>query len=291
MVTGGTGFVGSKVAARLLSEGHEVWVTGREGEAGCPRGATMIPWGDAGSEGFDACLHQAANNDTLDGDSWAMMSSNVFEPARLFHSLARNGCRRFVYASSTAVYGNSPAPYREDSRPEPLNIYAKSKLAFDEFAPDFADETGSVVFGLRYCNVYGPGEDHKGRRASMIMHLCSQMISGSRPRIFTGGEQRRDWIYIDDVVDANMACLEADSGGIFNVACGRSVSFNHLVSAINRELGSNLEPEYFECPFKHAYQNNTEADISKAREGLGWSPKISVEEGIRRYLSFLGAAL
>lgn len=290
LVTGGTGFVGSNLAARLVSLGHDVWATGRDGEAGAPEGCALVGWEEACSMGFDACMHQAANNDTLDA-SWDMMDSNVFAPARMFHRLAANGCGRFVYASSTAVYGNLPAPYREDGGTDPLNLYAKSKLAFDEFAAGFAEESGSLVFGLRYCNVYGPGESHKGRRASMVMQLALQMMSGQRPRIFRDGGQRRDWVYVDDAVDANVACLGASEGGVFNVAGGRSVSFNDLVGVLNGALGTSLEPEYLDCGFKDRYQNDTECDIGRARERLGWSPRHTIESGSRAYLALLGAGL
>lgn len=291
LVTGGTGFVGGRLAGRLVADGHEVWVTGRDGESGVPRGAVLTTADEARLYCFDACMHQAANNDTLDGDERGMMEANVFGPARMFQSLAARGCRRFVYASSTAVYGNMQAPYSESTIPQPLNVYAVSKLAFDEFAAGFASETGSAVFGLRYCNVYGPGEAHKGRRASMVMHLARQMASGERPRIFRHGEQRRDWVYVDDVVEANLACLSATGGGVFNVAGGRGVSFNELVAIINSALGTGLEPEYTECPFAGSYQGNTECDISKARDLLGWSPRFTLEAGVGEYLPLLRASL
>lgn len=291
LVTGGTGFVGSNLARRLAGSGHEVWITGSGSEAGVSDGCTLVEWESAASMEFDACMHQAANNNTLDWDSWGMLGANVFEPAKLFHSLASRGCRRFVYASSTAVYGNSPAPYKESTEPNPLNIYAKSKLAFDEFARGFADEAQSLVFGLRYCNVYGPGEGHKGRRASMILQLAEQMISGSRPKIFRSGEQKRDWVYVDDVVEANLACLKADKDGIFNVAGGRAVSFNHLVRVLNDAIGCDLGPEYIECDFAEKYQSNTECDISKAAEVLGWRPAFTIESGVAKYLSFLRSGL
>lgn len=290
LVTGGTGFVGSNLAKSLLGLGHQVWVTGNEHEAGLVSGCELVGWGDAMNLEVDACMHQAANNDTLDGSS-GMMESNVFLPSKMFHRLAARGCRRFVYASSTAVYGNGPAPYVENSRPEPLNAYAISKLAFDEFAAGFAQESESLVFGLRYCNVYGPGEFHKGRRASMVMQLALRMMSGQRPRIFRDGGQKRDWVYVDDVVGANLACLGASQGGIFNVAGGRSVSFNRLVEIINDSLGTSLEPDYMECDFKDRYQNDTECDISKAKACLGWSPSFTIESGVRAYLPLLGPRL
>lgn len=291
LITGGTGFVGSNLARKMVRLGHEVWVTGSDGEAGVPEGCSVVGWGVAQSMAFDACMHQAANNDTLDGDWEGMMESNVFGPARLFHRLAACGCRKFVYASSTAVYGNRPAPYRESTEPNPLNAYATSKLAFDEFAKGFAEESESKVFGLRYCNVYGPGEGHKGRRASMILQLVHQMMGGFRPRIFKGGEQKRDWVYVEDVVDANLACLSSEAGGIFNVAGGRGVSFNHLVGVLNKAMGLDMEPDYMECPFGDSYQTNTECDISRAAELLGWRPRFTVESGVDAYLSFLGPRL
>lgn len=291
LITGGTGFVGSNLSRKMVRLGHEVWVTGSDGEAGVPEGCSVVGWGEAQSMAFDACMHQAANNDTLDGGWEGMMESNVFGPARLFHRLAAHGCRRFVYASSTAVYGNTTAPYRECAETKPLNAYATSKLAFDEFAKGFAEESESKVFGLRYCNVYGPGEAHKGRRASMILQLALQMMGGNRPRIFRGGEQKRDWVYINDVVEANLACLESEVGGVFNVAGGRGVSFNYLVGVLNESMGLRLEPEYIECPFGESYQTNTECDISMAAEVLGWRPEFTLESGVAEYLSFLGSRL
>lgn len=291
LVTGGTGFVGSNISARLLAEGHEVWVTGAEGEAGLCGGARLVPWGEASRGRFDVCFHQAANNDTLDGDAERMNAANVFGPAALFYSLLRGGCGRFVYASSTAVYGNRPAPYTEETPPNPLNVYARSKLAFDEFAAGFAEETGAAVFGLRYCNVYGPGESHKGRRASMVFHLSVQVLSGRRPRIFRDGEQRRDWVHVSDVVEANLACLSAGSGGVFNVAGGEGVSFNRLVGLVNAAAGTGLEPEYIECGFGASFQTNTECDVSRAREQIGWSPRYDIERGVGEYLPLLRASL
>jgi len=291
IVTGGTGFVGYNLASRLIGMGHEVFVTGSPDEAGIPEGARLVGWAAAGAMEFDACMHQAANNDTMEGDLQKVMRANVFEPARLFNSLASKGCRKFVYASSAAVYGNGPAPYRESQEAKPLNPYAVSKLAFEEFAADFARETASSVIGLRYCNVYGPGESHKGRRSSMILQLRNQMASGSRPRIFRDGEQRRDWVYVDDAVEANVAGLESDKSGVFNVAGGRAVTFNYMVEVINRCMGTELEPEYIDCDFKDRFQTNTECDISEAQKVLGWRPSLTFEEGVEQYLSFLGSPL
>jgi len=291
LVTGGSGFIGRRLSEALVRGGHDVSAVCREGESGPPVGCAKVEWEEAQGMRFDACVHQAANNDTLDDDSWGMMRVNVFRPSKLFLSLARKGCHLFVHASTAAVYGNSPAPYTEENLPGPLNLYARSKLAFDEWSSDFAVETGSKVFALRYCNVYGPGESHKGRRASMIFHIARSIAAGQRPRIFADGNQVRDWVYVDDVVEANLACLSASKGGVFNIAGGAGASFNRIVEVVAREMGNEVTPEYVECPFEERFQTDTRCDISKAKKELGWSPKRDVESGIREYLSLLGAAL
>jgi ADP-L-glycero-D-manno-heptose 6-epimerase len=291
LVTGGTGFIGKKIAERLLESGHSVFVTGSDGESGIPHGSELVRWDSVKSMRFDACFHQSANNDTLDMDLKKTMDENVFSPSNLFNHLAAEGCRKFVYASSAAVYGNGRTPYKESQEKNPLNAYAVSKLAFEEFASDFGVETKSSVVGLRYCNVYGPGECHKGRRASMVMHIINRMKEGLRPRIFRDGEQKRDWIYVEDVVEANISCLGFEGSGVFNVAGGRAVTFNYIVELINGITGKSLSPEYIECEFADRFQTNTECDISSAERELGWRPSISFEDGVEKYLSFLGTPL
>lgn len=291
LVTGGCGFIGGKLCRALVREGFEVFSLMHEGDSDPYPPITPVRWSEARDLKFDMCYHQAANNDTMDENLASMAESNVLMPSSLFESLRKNGCRKFVYASSTAVYGNSPRPYTELSAVEPLNAYAESKLAFEDFAEDFARETGLTVLGLRYCNVYGPGECHKGKRSSMVRQILIRMISGLRPRIFTDGEQKRDWVHVDDVVRANIACMGCERSGVVNIAGGRSFSFNEIIEKVNKELGSDIKAEYLECDFKERYQNETECDISRAKEWIGWMPNITMDRGIKDYASFLGASL
>jgi ADP-L-glycero-D-manno-heptose 6-epimerase len=171
---------------------------------------------------------------------------------------------------------------RESQTPDPLNIYAFSKLCMERLAKKYSARLAHPVIGLRYSNVYGPGEDHKGKLASMIHQLAKQMRAGKRPRIFRAGEQKRDFVYIDDVVRANVAALRAKETGAYNVGAGRAWSFNEVVAELNRVLGTKLDPEYFENPYGFT-QDHTEVDLALSRRVLGYEPKYDLKAGIDAY--------
>lgn len=269
LVTGGTGFIGSHLTRKLLSLGHSVSVTGREK---IPDGATV------GGAEFDACFHLAADNDTLSRDAGAMFRANLIEPTALFKKLLTAGCRTFVYASSFAVYGPSPSPQKENSPKMPLNPYAESKLAFEAFCSQFPAD---AVIGLRYSNVYGPGEAHKGRRASMVHQIYTKISSGETPKLFFPGTQRRDWVYVGDVVDMNLWALGQKGRAVYNCGSGTAATFNDVVAAVNAALGTDAVPEYIPCPFPERFQSDTLADMSKAKSH-GFVPKYSLSEGVQK---------
>jgi len=289
LVTGGTGFIGSNLVRELVKN-HEVTVIGTKSEVPTPGIKKFlslhfngIDWSQIA--GMDVVFHQGANNNTLDQDKGEMWRGNVDAPIRLFCRALDGGCKKFVYASSTAVYGNSPAPYVEDTTPiRPLNPYAESKVAFDDFAMRFAKDNDVSVVGLRYCNVYGPGEDHKGPRASMIHQIAYQMLKGKSPKIFEHGGQKRDWIYVKDVVKANLLAMEFEGSDIFNCGFGKAVSFNDIVRLLNDILRMRLKPEYIPNPYKESYQTFTECDMKKARIALRFEPEYNVESGMSNYL-------
>ncbi|MFH1443111.1 MAG: NAD-dependent epimerase/dehydratase family protein, partial [Candidatus Micrarchaeota archaeon] len=224
LVTGGTGFIGSNLAGRLIREGWGVTITGRKGEQEIPELKNPVVEGDLGKiewhklGRFDAVFHQAAITDTLVTDEKEMMRVNCEEARRLFEFAKESGCKKIVYASSTAVYGAGKTPYRETDDPVPLNAYGRSKLELDKFAMKFASENQDMtVVGLRYCNVYGQGESHKGKMASMALQIAKQMKIGN-PKLFKWGEQKRDYIFVKDVVEANLLALEAKKSVVLN--CG-----------------------------------------------------------------------
>ncbi|MDP3645515.1 MAG: NAD-dependent epimerase/dehydratase family protein [bacterium] len=286
LVTGGTGFIGSNIVEALIARGDEVLITGHDAEQR-PKGFTGkflqpsllgLDWDSIGH--IDALIHEAAINETQSTDEREMMRANVDSSLALFEYAVKNGCKHIVYASSTAVYGDGPTPYKEDQELRPLTAYARSKKALDEKATAFAAARPEVtVVGLRYCNVYGPGESHKGRRASMIYQIAQQMKKGN-PRIFKDGSQTRDYIYVKDVVAANLLALSAKESAVVNCGSGQATSFNEVINILNEAMGLNRTPEYFENPIASTYQNHTECDMSLAKQKLGFVPTFDIKKEI-----------
>jgi len=189
-----------------------------------------------------------------------------------------------VYASSGATYGNAPAPQTVGCE-DPANIYGFSKLAMDHLAYDWMKKTDLPIVGLRYFNVYGPREFFKNKTASMVLQFGHQILSAKSPRLFEGSDKiLRDFIYIDDVIQANIKACNPKNSGVYNVGTGKARSFQDIVDILQKELGTNLPCEYIPNPYVGQYQFFTQADIEPTREFLGYEPEVTLEEGIRRYL-------
>ena len=304
LVTGGTGFIGGALTRELLKQGHNVFVTGKEQHV--PPGAVMLNthltglnWTALSKKNIDVVYHLAANNDTQNQDEDDMIRANFDAPCYMFNAMHRFGCKKFIYASSTAVYGNEPAPYFEDTTPlNPLTIYGKSKAMFDAFAMNFAEQRPDIsVIGLRYCNVYGEGEQHKGKRASMIYQLLDKFYNGylwsdmvgpnyQSPALFEFGEQSRDWIYIQDVIKANLLALDYKGSNIYNCGSGVATSFNRLVEIINEIKGKNWKVNYIPNPIAETYQNYTCCNIDKIQKDLGFTVDYPIELGLGVMMKF-----
>lgn len=294
VVTGGAGFIGSNLAFELERKGAQVTVLDDfsagnfknlrsfKGEV-IAQSVNDFSWEKLGS--LDVIFHQAALTDTTVTDEKRMMFNNL-EGFRKVLEFAAAKKIKLIYASSAGVYGNEPAPQREKGTLSPLNIYAYSKFAGDQLAIRAAMEARITIVGLRYFNVFGMGEQHKGKYASMIYQLAEQMRSGKRPRIFHDGEQTRDHIYIKDVVDANLKALETKESGIANIGTGKATSFNRIIEILNDILGTRLEPDYFDNPYGF-YQNSTQADTAEAKRLFGFEARWSVEVGMKEYLTTL----
>jgi ADP-L-glycero-D-manno-heptose 6-epimerase len=216
-------------------------------------------------------------------DQRKMMHNNV-EGFRNLLDLAIRWGSRVVWASSAATYGRGPSPNKESQKPSPLNVYGYSKLAMEHLAAQHAPRLKHPIVALRYFNIYGPGEQHKGKFASMIHQLAKQMRAGNRPRIFKNGEQKRDFVYIDDVMAANVAAMTSKQSGVFNVGSGAAASFNDVVAQLNRVLKTDLPPDYIDNPYDF-FQTHTEADLTQSRAVLGYSPQYDLQKGVDAYFA------
>ena len=309
IVTGGAGFIGSNLVKALNDKGlTDVLVVDDLTEGVKFRNLVdcqvidyldkdeflqMVKQEKDFTEKIEAIFHQGACSTTTEWDGRYMMENNYTYSKELLH-YCLNHKIPFIYASSAAVYGTGEN-FREAKENEaPVNVYGYSKYLFDEYVRRFVTEPESQVVGLRYFNVYGPREQHKGSMASVAWHLNQQIQASGKVRLFEGsggyanGDQRRDFIHVDDVVKVNLWMLENSACGIVNVGTGESRPFNDVAKAIVNWHGQG-EVEYIEFPehLKDSYQSFTEADISSLRQ-LGYKNDfLSVEDGVKQYLDVI----
>lgn len=228
---------------------------------------------------FDYIFHEAAISDTTVMDQDVILRANVNAYKDLLEMSLRHGAK-MIYASSAGTYGNTQAPNIVGKGEIPENVYGFSKLCMDKLTYKFLKENPTHIIGLRYFNVYGENELYKGKTASMILQLGIQALKNKKVRLFKMGEQKRDFVYVQDVVMANIKAISGKSG-IYNVGSGESRSFNDIVKCLQNEFGE-FEVEYFDNPYKF-FQNHTHADIEPTKEALGYNPQYKLEDGIKKY--------
>lgn len=296
LVTGGAGFVGSNIAWTLCEQGHEVTVIDNFSSGNFKnllgfKGDVMpydVYFELPGGVYFDAIFHEAAITDTTIHDQKLMMEQNVEAFRNVLDFAAEMEIPRVVYASSAGTYGNTPCPMKEEKAPQPENVYGFSKAVMDNVAKEYASKNQQMkIVGLRYFNVYGPREYYKGHTASMIYQLYNQMKAGKNPRIFKHGEQMRDFVYVKDVVQANLCALGAKESCVVNVGYGTARTYNDVIKCLNKEMGLNMETEYIDNPYASFFQLKTEADLTNAKAKISYEPKWNLEDGIADYVKIL----
>ncbi len=304
LVTGGAGFIGSAIARALLARGDKVRVLDnffsgkRENLAEVARDVELIE-GDVrdaaavarACAGVEVVFHEAAIPSVPRSlaDPLASNDANITGTLNLLHEAKRAGVRRVVYAASSSAYGDTPTlPKIETMTPAPLSPYAVSKLAGEHYCAVFAGAYGLETVSLRYFNVFGARQDPKSEYAAVIPRFVTAGLVGKGVTIFGDGTQSRDFCYIDNTVEANLAAASAPaagaSGRVFNVACGAATSLNDVVKMIGEALGKSIPVTYAQArvgDVKHSL-----ADIAAARSALGYKAAVSFQEGLRRSIAW-----
>jgi ADP-L-glycero-D-manno-heptose 6-epimerase len=232
---------------------------------------------------FDYIFHEAAISDTTALEQDLMIKTNVNAYKDLLDlAVAHNA--NMIYASSAATYGNAESPQKV-GREAPNNVYGFSKLSMDHLSRQYMKTENISIVGLRYFNVYGANEYFKNSTASMVLQFGHQILAGKNPKLFEGSDKiLRDFIYIGDIIQANIKAMKPKENGIYNVGTGKARSFQDIVDILQKELGTTLECEYIPNPFIGSYQFHTEADIETSKEFLGYNPSYEMEDGIKAYV-------
>ena len=301
LVTGGAGFIGSHLAEELVRRGHTVRVadsliTGKR------RNLDHIPdveflegdladmaFASRAVAGVDYVLHQAAipSVPRSVNDPITSNRANIDASINVLVAARDAGVKRLVYAGSSSVYGNTlTLPKREDMPPNPLSPYALQKLVAEQYAQMFTRLYGFETVTTRYFNVFGPRQDPGSPYSGVISLFSTALLEGRQPIIYGDGEQTRDFTYVANVVDGVLRACEAPqaAGEVMNVACGTRISLNRLVAVMNHIVGTRLEAIYKDA--RPGDVKDSQADITKAKTLLGYSPTVMLEEGLRHTLDW-----
>lgn len=306
LVTGGAGFIGSHIAAALLERGERVRVfdnmlAGRKINLAALGGQAEFIEGDMrdhaalveAMKGVEVVFHQGAiaSVPRSIADPAGSLEINVTGTQNVLLAAREQGVRRVVYASSSAVYGDAPTlPKREDLPTNALSPYAVHKLAGELLCEVFTRIYGLETVALRYFNVFGPRQDPASEYAAVIPRFLTMLLEGKRPVVFGDGEQTRDFVYIANVVQANLkaAVAPAAVGRAMNIGYGERISLNEVLRLAGELLGITVEVEY--RPARPGDVRDSVADISLARDLLGYQPEISFRAGLTRTLEAIRAA-
>jgi nucleoside-diphosphate-sugar epimerase len=301
LVTGGAGFIGSHLAEELLKRGHTVRVvdsliTGKRDNLDVLKGVEFLE-GDLADmdaaqravKGMEYVLHQAAIPSVPRSvkDPITSNRANIDASLNILVAARDGGVKRLVYAGSSSAYGDTPTlPKREDMPTAPLSPYALQKLVAEQYGRMFTTLYGFETVTIRYFNVFGPRQDPGSPYSGVISLFATSLLEGRPPVIYGDGEQTRDFTYIANVVDGVLRAVEAPqaAGEVINVATGGRISLNELLRTMQAIVGSSVKAVYKDG--RAGDVRDSQADISKARELLGYVPKVSLEEGLRHTLAW-----
>ena len=302
LVTGGAGFIGSHIVHRLYGDGARVRVvdnlsTGKKERLRDLNGSIDLVEDDLTDphvcdravQGVDYVLHQAAVPSVYRSiqDPIATNRANVIGTLNLLESCRQHKVRRLVYAASSSAYGDTQVlPKKEDMGANPLSPYALQKFVGERYCKLYNDLYGLETVSLRYFNVFGPSQDPWSEYSAVIPKFATRLHCGQSLSVYGDGEQSRDFTYVDNVVEANILAIRAQkaSGAVINVGCGERLSLNRLIQLLEEILQTQAVVNYE--PARRGDVRHSLADISLARELLGYQPKVTVLEGLRRTVEF-----
>jgi len=295
LVTGGAGFIGSHLVEELMKRGCDMRVlddfsSGKPENLSSLRKDAIIK-GDVTDlvkvemvmKDVDIVFHEAAQTSVQRSIREPILTNqaNVIGTLHVLMAARKAGVKKVILASSAAVYGDPGKPCVESMQPVPLSPYAASKASAEAYCMMYYHLYGMATVCLRYFNVYGPRQDPASEYASVIPRFAACFAAGKRPTVFGDGRQSRDFVFISDVVKANMLAAERDvSGECINIASGTRVTVSELVKAFRDVTGKQLEPEH--APPRPGDIQHSVADIRKAKKLLGFSPAISLYDGLRQ---------
>jgi len=296
LVTGGSGFIGSNIVNYFKDKNYNIVVVDRKIKQHNKYNNVEYLTFDLQNYcnlnlflkdyNFDYIFHEAAIVDTT------YVSDDIFEvntnSINSLIKLSEKSDCKLIYASSCAVYGNSKIPNRVDYNEEPLNKYAESKLQQDSIVRKYLNngENRIPITGLRYSNVYGNGESHKGNMSSMIYKINQELIENKKIKLFEYGEQKRDFIYIDDIVGYNISSAFSNKVGIFNAGYGNSYSFNDVIRFFEIYYNKNINIDFIKNPYNF-YQNHTLCEIDETF----YKPIFDLKNGINNYIQKMNTLL
>ncbi len=302
LITGGAGFIGSNIAIELVRRGEDVTIldifsTGREENLSSIRDEITVIRGDIRDygtvtnavTGMDYVIHQAAiaSVESSIEDPVGSSEVNIIGTLNLLEACRRGGVKKFVLASSAAVYGNIPSlPKTEDSEVQALSPYAAAKLTSEHYCSIYHDLFGLETVALRYFNVFGRNQDPASEYAAVIPKFINALLSGKPPVIYGDGLQTRDFVFVDNVVSANLLAVESKNaaGKVINIASGRKYTLLDLLAALRELMGVDVEPIFEEE--KPGDIRHSVADISKATELLSYDILTDFKEGLRHTIEY-----
>ena len=302
LVTGGAGFIGSHITERLVADGHQVRIldnfsTGKHENIPI-HAAVEVREGDVGDTetvgqcmaGVDTVFHQAAIASVPEtvGNPLASEQTNYRGTLNVLEAARHAGARRVVFACSAAVYGDLPElPKQEDMAVRPLSPYAIDKLASEHACKVYHALYGLETVALRYFNVFGPRQDPSSPYSGVISIFTNLARQGRQPTIYGDGEQTRDFVFVSDVVEANLRAASAPTaaGRAYNIATGATVTINELLQSICRLEGQPFDPVY--QPTREGDIRHSRADIGLARRDLDWQPQVTFDDGLAALLESL----